>query len=260
MRQRKGRLALSLLQALLAFLIVKIHSLQIPTTPLSSRTPFSKASRISLAVTIQTNMALVNEATRTCFQGKSVLLTGASGGLGAAIAKQLAICGVSELILTGRNEENLKEVQTQCLAFCPALKSHILLCDLSDRDSVSALAQKALQTCPNLDVLVNNGGVSSRSNFLDTALEVDEKIMQINFLAGAALAKALVPKMVSKNSGKVLWISSVQGKIGIPSRTSYAASKFAVQGYCESLRAELASSGVGVRKYSKRNLWSYKGF
>ena len=80
--------------------------------------------------------------------------------------------------------------------------------------------------------------------------EVDERVMQINFFAGAALAKALVPNMVTNQSGKIIWISSVLGLIALPSRTSYAASKFAVQGYCESLRAELASSGVTVHVIS----------
>jgi dehydrogenase/reductase SDR family protein 7B len=95
-------------------------------------------------------------------------------------------------------------------------------------------------------VLINNGGVSSRSSFLDTKPEVDAMVMQINFLSGASLAKAVVPGMVDRKSGAILWISSVQGLFGLPERTSYAASKFAVQGYCEALRGELASSGVNV--------------
>ena len=70
--------------------------------------------------------------------------------------------------------------------------------------------------------------------------------MQVNFLSGAALAKAVVPGMVQKGLGAIIWIGSVQGLLGIPQRTSYAASKFAVQGYCEALRGELASSGVTV--------------
>ena len=70
--------------------------------------------------------------------------------------------------------------------------------------------------------------------------------MQVNFFSGVGLAKKLVPGMVAQGSGKVIWISSVQGKLGTPYRTSYAASKFAVQGYCESLRSELASSNVSV--------------
>lgn len=112
--------------------------------------------------------------------------------------------------------------------------------------------------CDNgiINVLINNGGVSSRSAFVDTDLAVDARIMQINFLAGAALAKAVVPTMMisSSNSSneknvqknRIIWISSVQGLVGIPHRSSYAASKFAVQGYCESIRAELYGHNIAI--------------
>jgi dehydrogenase/reductase SDR family protein 7B len=120
----------------------------------------------------------------------------------------------------------------------------VIKCDLSDKDSVAKLGREAAPL--DVDVLVNNGGISSRSSFLQTRLEVDELLMQVNFLSGASLAKALVPAMVERGSGAILWISSVQGLLGIPNRTSYAASKFAVQGYCEALRGELASSGITV--------------
>lgn len=202
-------------------------------------------------------MITLSETARKSFEGRSVLLTGASGGLGKELAKEFAKCGVSELVLSGRNEASLKEVEHQCLALCPTIKTHIFLCDLSSKESVKSLGMKVAEECPAVDILVNNGGVSSRSNFLDTDLSVDEKVMQINFFAGAALAKAIVPNMIKKKSGRIIWISSVQGKIGIPSRTSYAASKFAVQGYCESLRAEVATSGITVRKFSGRRVFNY---
>jgi dehydrogenase/reductase SDR family protein 7B len=138
-------------------------------------------------------------------------------------------------------------VAKECQELAPSVKIHIVTCDLADRDSVKKLGEEALSLCGGtVDVLVNNGGISSRSNFLDTKLDVDERVMQVNFFAGASLAKALVPNMVANNSGKIIWISSVQGLLGIPSRTSYAASKFAVQGYCEGLRAELAGNNVTV--------------
>ena len=187
-----------------------------------------------------------SDATKACFSGQRVLLTGASGGLGHALAIQLAHCHVQTLVLSGRNKESLEVVAKDCKEVCPTITTYVMTCDLADRASVQNLAEMVLQVCETIDVLINNGGVSSRSNFVDTKLEVDERVMQINFLSGAALAKAVVPKMVDQQKGKLLWISSVQGLVGIPSRTSYAASKFAVQGYCEALRAELASSGVTV--------------
>ena len=204
------------------------------------------------------------DSTKKTFQGKSVLLTGASGGLGRELALELAKCQVGTLILSGRNEDALKEVADDCQqvfasavadsgSFSTAtLQTHIVPCDLTSRDSVYDLGQTALKLCRDtgsktVDVLINNGGVSSRSSFLETKLEVDERVMQINFFSGVSLAKALIPGMVkSGTGGTVIWVSSVQGLVGIPNRTSYAASKFAVQGYCEGLRAELAGSNVSV--------------
>jgi len=190
------------------------------------------------------------DLTKKSFEGKSILLTGASGGLGEALALQLAHCRVGSLVLSGRNEDTLKSVAKSCQEISESTKVHVLPCDLADRESVQNLGSAALSLCDTIDVLINNGGVSSRSNFVDTELEVDERVMQINFFAGAALAKAVVPNMVTNKNGKIIWVSSVQGLLGIPSRTSYAASKFAVQGYCEGLRAELASSGVIVHVVS----------
>lgn len=185
--------------------------------------------------------------TQNAFRGKNVLLTGASGGLGYAFALQLAHCGVKTLVLSARSEASIQNVASACKEISSATDVHCLVCDLSNPDSVALLGKEASKLCNDVvDVLINNGGVSSRSRFLDTKPEVDATVMQINFLSGASLAKAVVPGMVGRNSGAILWISSVQGLFGLPERTSYAASKFAVQGYCEGLRCELASSGVDV--------------
>jgi len=208
---------------------------------------------------------------KTCdrFRGQNVLLTGASGGLGRAIAIQLSRIGVGTLILSGRDEAALKQVADECRAVIPSKASgdgassfniEVIPCDLSNTDSVKSLGECSLKVCSPgcVDILINNGGISSRSSFLETKAEVDELLMQVNFLSGSRLAKMLVPGMVDKGGGSIIWVSSVQGLVGIPSRTSYAASKFAVQGYCEALRAELASSGVTVHVaspgYIKTNL------
>ena len=192
--------------------------------------------------------------TISAYSGKTVFLTGATGGLGRALALELAQCQVGHLLLSARKLNALEEVAQECQQLSSSsstLKIDLLVCDLSDPASVAATAEKALTVVPQIDVLMHNGGVSSRSRFVDTALDVDAQVMQINFLAGAALAKAFVPGMIaSKNNGKIIWISSLQGLLGIPNRSSYAASKFAVQGYTESIRAELYSSGVTVHTVS----------
>ena len=211
-------------------------------------------------------MLSVSQKTRDSLEGRTVLLTGASGGLGEQLALQIAsCCKPKKLILSGRKEDALKKIAETCkrgLALGTTSGNsngdadadaesivHIVTADLSDKGSVRALGESAVELCSGtVDVLINCGGVSSRSDFIDTKLEIDERVMQINFFAGAALAKAVIPGMISNESGggKIIWISSVQGLMGIPSRTSYAASKFAVQGYCEAMRAELATSGVSV--------------
>ncbi|EJK65436.1 hypothetical protein THAOC_13701, partial [Thalassiosira oceanica] len=179
---------------------------------------------------------------------KSVLLTGASRGLGRSLATRLASCGVSELVLSGRDSEALDGVRAECLRLGPDVKVRVVPCDLADKESVDELAREAIASCDGgaVDVLINNGGISSRSSFLETNFEIDERLMRVNFLSGAQLAKAVAPGMVGRGSGRIVWVSSVQGRIGTPFRTSYAGSKFAVAGYCEALRSELSSRGVAV--------------
>lgn len=207
----------------------------------------TRGSSLKMAVSPSGIDAVCSEHTQEAFRGKTVLLTGASGGLGRAFALQLARCGVKMLVLSARSDASLQKVAQECQEISSTMTIYCLTCDLNKPESVTQLGTDALQVCNGVvDILINNGGVSSRSRFLDTKPEVDSMVMQINFLSGASLAKAVVPGMVERQSGSIIWISSVQGLFGLPERTSYAASKFAVQGYCEGLRAELASSGVQV--------------
>ena len=265
------RILIALLLLTLSFRVVSSWS-QYPAL-LTNRPARRTSSFVALASMTSDNDVLCSKLAQKSFRGKNVLLTGASGGLGHAFALQLAHCGVKTLVLSARSEASLQPVAQEVKDISAgSTQTRIITCDLSDPDSVTKLGQDALNLC-DIDVLINNGGVSSRSRFLDTKPEVDQTVMQINFLAGASLAKALVPGMVNRKSGSIIWISSVQGLckcqrgmvyhspvdhpcshtvfpfkllVGLPLRTSYAASKFAVQGYCEGLRAELATSGVEV--------------
>lgn len=209
-----------------------------------------------------------SDAGAAAFRGRTVLVTGASGGLGRALASRLATdLGVATLLLSGRDEGRLEEAARECRRRVAAaggdgvVAVRTFACDLADPAQVRRLGDEAAAS--GVDVLINNGGVSSRSSFLDTDSEVDERLLRVNFLAGAELAKRVVPGMIDDKEngdgvvgnerrlkGLLIWISSVQGLVGIPNRTSYAASKFAVQGYCEALRAELASDGVSVHVVS----------
>jgi dehydrogenase/reductase SDR family protein 7B len=244
-----------------------LMSTRAPAELSSAAAVSSKTTTTTRSVSSSSSSSMLRDATKNEFRGQTVLLTGASGGLGRSLALRLAECGVGTLILSARNAAALQQVASECQALAPPsrLTVHVIPADLADPASVEALAAATLQKCHNrIHVLINNGGVSSRSRFVDTDLTVDQRCMQINFLAGAALAKAVVPKMLqdpaaaaaagpndsssttARLRGRIIWISSVQGLVGIPNRSSYAASKFAVQGYCESIRAELAPSRVTV--------------
>jgi short-subunit dehydrogenase len=228
-----------------------------------------KSSARATPLKTQLLCSMVRKRTQHEFYQQNILLTGASGGLGRSLALQLAHCGPKTLILSARNMVDLQAVAAECQAFAPDSVIHVITGDLADPASVQELAQQALAKCcgsdsdtdkdNTIDVLINNGGVSSRSRFVDTDSSVDERCLQVNFLAGAALAKAVVPGMLKNRAlstlpgvvrGRIVWISSVQGLVGIPNRSSYAASKFAVQGYCEALRAELYADGIVVHTVS----------
>lgn len=172
--------------------------------------PQSYSHFTPLKMTSSLDNILCSEATQAVFCGKNVLLTGASGGLGQALALQLAHCGVKTLILSARSQDLLQQVADDCHGINSSTTIHTLPCDLSNPDSVTALGQEAVKLS-DVDILINNGGVSSRSRFVDTKPEVDAKVMQINFLSGASLAKAIVPGMIQRGYGSVIWISSVQG-------------------------------------------------
>ena len=154
--------------------------------------------------------AVCSERAYQSFRDKNILLTGASGGLGQALALQLAHCNVQTLILSARSQVSLDEVAKQCQEISSTATIHTITCDLSNPDSVLQLGKEAVKLC-NVDVLINCGGVSSRSRFIETKPEVDATVMQINFLSGASLAKAVVHGMVERKNGSIIWISSVQG-------------------------------------------------
>ncbi|EED93636.1 predicted protein [Thalassiosira pseudonana CCMP1335] len=185
------------------------------------------------------------DSTKQEYQNKSILITGASRGLGRSLAKSLSSCNPSLLVLSGRDEVALSEVKEECLQIDNGeMKVEIVVCNLADKSSVDKLATSALQlsrrhTNSPIDILINNGGISSRSSFLQTKLESTSSPVLL-------WQRVWYQGMAAKKRGKIVWISSVQGKLGTPYRTSYAASKFAVQGYCEALRSELSSNNISV--------------
>lgn len=130
--------------------------------------------------------------------------------------------------------------------------------DVSEINSIPGKVKEILDIHGHIDILVNNAGISLRSEIVNTDMKVDIQLMLVNYFGAVALTKAVLPSMISRKQGRVVFISSVQGKFGIPERSSYAASKHAMQAFSECLRAEVARHNVKVTivsaGYIKTNL------
>ena len=173
------------------------------------------------------------------FAGQVVWITGASSGIGAALARALAREG-AHLILSGRNEAALTEVAGQC---GDAL---VLPFEATDYAAAARAADQAWAWHGRIDMLVNNAGISQRSLAVDTAFPVYERIIAVDLLAPIALTQALLPRMAERRSGRIVMVSSIAGKVGSPMRTGYSAAKFGLFGYSDALRAEVAGLGLKV--------------
>lgn len=186
-------------------------------------------------------------ATEEYFNGKVVWVTGASGGLGEALSVTLCrIARPKALILSARRAAELSRVQKQCQELRPDVQVKVLPLDLNDITGLKSASQQALQFCGQVDVLINNGGQGFRDLAINTSIDVDRMVMNVNYFSGVALVKALLPGWMERSAGHVVQISSVQGFFGLPGRTAYAASKHASHGFYDSLRSEVADSGISV--------------
>ena len=174
------------------------------------------------------------------FDGQVVWITGASSGIGAALAEEFARDG-ARLILSARRRVELEQVASRCGG-----EPLILPLDLGRSDEFASHVSAVLAHFGRIDVLVHNGGVSQRSRALDTHLDVDRRIMEVNYFGAVALTKAVLPTMLKASSGHIVVVSSVMGKLGTPLRSAYAASKHALHGFFDCLRAEIADHGVFV--------------
>jgi short-subunit dehydrogenase len=166
-----------------------------------------------------------------------IWVTGASSGIGEALVYELAKKNV-KLIISSRRKEELERVKGNCI---PQAQPNIrvLPLDLAEPSTLKLSVEAALQLFGHIDILINNGGISQRSLAKDTALEVDRKIMEIDYFGTIALTKYLIPHFIKRKSGHYVTVTSVNGKLGISRRTSYAAAKHALHGFFDSLRAEL---------------------
>jgi len=176
------------------------------------------------------------------FKDKVIWITGASSGIGEALAKRFARDG-ARLILSSRREPELSRVATLC---SKASTVWTLPLDLSNAQAMPAAVQKVLDREGAVDIMVHNAAVSQRAFAADAPYSMDELIMRTNYLGPIALTKSLLPSMRSRKRGHFIVVSSVLGKFGLPRRSGYCASKHALHGFFDSLRAEVADEGIRV--------------
>lgn len=177
-------------------------------------------------------------------KNKVVWLTGASSGIGEALAYELSKKG-ARLILSSRRKDQLERVKGNCL-FSAQAEIRVLPLDLEKTDTLSLSTQAAIQLFGHVDVLINNGGISQRSFIADTSLEVYRRLMEVNYFGAIALTMNLLPHFLARKQGHFVTISSVTGKFGTPYRSGYAASKHALHGFFDSLRAEHYKDNIKV--------------
>ena len=170
-------------------------------------------------------------------RGQVIWITGASSGIGEALVYNLAHHG-AKLILSARRKEEMERVKGNCPEYAQA-DIRLLPLDLSDSSTLPLMAQAATQFFGHVDVLINNGGISQRSMAKDTIMDVDRRLMEVNYFGAIALTKGLIPHFIQRRRGHFVVVSSVMGIIGASNRSGYAASKHALHGFYDCLRAEL---------------------
>ena len=176
------------------------------------------------------------------YQDKVIWITGASSGIGKALAQQWAADG-ARMVLSARNEEALIDLKKSLLH---PDKHEVVVLDLADSSEFEALAARVVGQMGRIDVLVNNGGMSQRSLVHETSLEVDRRIMEVNYFGNIALTKAVLPYFRKQQSGQFVVISSIAGKFGFFLRSAYSASKHALHGFYESLMLEEEVNNIKV--------------
>lgn len=175
-------------------------------------------------------------------QNKVVIITGGSSGIGKACAEAFGKAG-AKIVITGRKQQPLNETHLYlekkgvlCLA---------ILADVADENQCKRVIEQTLNTFGTIDVLINNAGISMRALFEECEVAVIRQVMEINFFGMVYMTKYALPHIITQK-GSVIGISSIAGYRGLPARTGYSASKFAMNGFLEALRTEMLPKGVHV--------------
>jgi short-subunit dehydrogenase len=181
------------------------------------------------------------------FQDKVVIVTGGTDGIGRALVDALMKKG-AKVATCGRNQDKLYDLQMDF----PGKTLHTLVADVSQKEDCEKLIQTTVNAFGGVDMIINNAGVSMRALVEDLDISVIEKVMNVNFYGAVYCTKLALP-YIKERKGTIVGVSSIAGYRGLPGRSGYSASKFALQGWLEALRTELLESGVNV-------MWVCPGF
>ena len=172
-------------------------------------------------------------------KNKNIWITGASSGIGKQLAIDLA--PHNRVLISSRKSEILHQVKQS-----NPNQIDVFPFDLADYHQAKLWVEQAIQQLIEIDILILNGGVSQRSLILDTKIEVDERLIQIDYLANVALAKAILPYFIKRGGGQIVVVTSLLGKFGTPYRSGYAGAKHALHGFFDVLRQEHQKDGIDV--------------
>ncbi len=178
------------------------------------------------------------------FKGRIVWITGASSGIGEALAWEFARLG-ADLVLSSRNTEKLSGLAKE-LSKRFQITPDVIPLDLSNNETVLKAIEQFINRHQKIDILVNNAGISQRSLVIETPVEVDRKVFEVNFFGTITLTKGVLPMMLEAGAGHIVVMSSVVGKFGMTFRSAYSASKHALHGFFETLRCELSGENIKV--------------
>ena len=176
------------------------------------------------------------------FTRKTIWITGASAGIGAALARSLSTQG-ARLILSARSSDKLEAVRQSC----SSPDQHLcLVMDLANQASIETAWSQLQKMAREVDILINNAGMTQRDQVAKTSMEVYRLLLEVNFLAAVDLTKKVLPGMLARGTGQIVAVSSLMGKFASPQRSGYAAAKHALQGFMDALRAEVHDAGIQV--------------
>ncbi|HLF46400.1 MAG TPA: SDR family oxidoreductase [Chitinophagaceae bacterium] len=183
----------------------------------------------------------------TFYKNKIVVVTGGSDGIGKEMVKMLIQAG-AKVSTCGRNSDKLYQLQTEY----PSAPLHTMIADVSNENDCRRLMEMTVKMFGGIDILINNAGISMRAEIKDATVELIKKVMDINFFGVVYCTKFALPHILERK-GIIVGISSIAGYRGLPGRSGYSASKFAMQGWLEAIKVELKDSGVHV-------MWICPGF